>query len=155
MRRDRLHAFRPFHIVLILAFMALFVKVVSRIKSLWIAEALSLGLFVATIEVTCYYYSIFILAALLSKTRRGVEQWVLCVAGVSQLLAVNHYISWYYDYRYWAQALLFCVFSVSLLAAYWPPQKKTAKAPEPTRPTTGSPALEGAGPSSPPSPPST
>jgi len=129
MRAERLHAFRPLHVVLLLALALLFVKVVSRVKSLWIAQALSLAVFVSLIEVTCYYYSIFILAAVLSRHRRGIEQWVLCVAGVSQLLAVNRYVSYFYDDRYTYQALLFCVFAVTLLAAYWPAQKKTAQAP--------------------------
>ena len=102
-----------------------FVYVVRRIKSLWIAQALSLAILVSLVEVTCYYYSMFILAAFLSRLRRGVEQWVLCVAGVSQLVAVNRYISFYYDWRYTAQSVVFCVFAISLLFAYWPKQKKT------------------------------
>ncbi len=147
MRTERLHAFRPFHVVLLLALGLAFVKVLSRVKSLWIAQALSLTMFVAALEVTCYYYSIFILAPLLSKHRRGIEQWVLCVAGISQLLAVNHYVSYFYDDRYTYQAALFCIFAVSLLAAYWPPQKKSVKAPEGTRAasTTETPALGGTG----------
>jgi hypothetical protein len=80
--------------------------------------------------VTCYYYSIFILAAVLSRHRRDIEQWILAVAGISQLLAVNRHISYYYDDRYTAQSVLFCLFAVTLLVAYWPAQKKTAKAPE-------------------------
>jgi hypothetical protein len=147
MRTERLHAFRPFHIVLLLGLGLAFIKVLSRVKSLWIAQALSLVMFVCALEVTCYYYSIFILAPLLSKHRRGIEQWVLCAAGISQLLAVNHYISYFYDDRYTAQAALFCIFAVSLLAAYWPPQKKSVKAPEATRApsTTETPALGATG----------
>jgi hypothetical protein len=148
MRTERLHAFRPLHVVLLLALGLAFVKVLSRVKSLWTAQALSLAVFVCALEVTCYYYSIFMLAPLLSRHRRGVEQWVLCVAGISQLLAVNRYISYFYDDRYTAQAALFCIFAVSLLAAYWPPQKKSVNAPEGARPTsttTEPKALQGGG----------
>jgi hypothetical protein len=148
MRTERLHAFRPLHVVLLLARGRAFVKVLSRVKSLWTAQALSLAVFVCALEVTCYYYSIFMLAPLLSRHRRGVEQWVLCVAGISQLLAVNRYISYFYDDRYTAQAALFCIFAVSLLAAYWPPQKKSVNAPEGARPTsttTEPKALQGGG----------
>ena len=35
----------------------------------------------SVVEVTCYYYSMFILAAYLSRLRRGVEQWVLVRRG--------------------------------------------------------------------------
>jgi hypothetical protein len=133
MRRDRLHAFRPFHFVLLLGLGIVFVKVVRRIKLLWIAQSLSLAVVVSLVEVTCYYYSMFILSALLSRLRRGVEQWVLCVAGISQLLAVNRFVSYYYDDRYTAQSVLFCLFAVTLLFAYWPKSKQveTAKQAEP------------------------
>jgi len=125
MRREQLHAFRPFHLIMLAALGFAFVYVVRRIKSLWIAQALSLAILVSIVEVTCYYYTMFILAAYLSRLRRGVEQWVLCIAGVSQLVAVNRYISFYYDWRYWAQSVVFCVLAITLLFAYWPKQKKT------------------------------
>jgi hypothetical protein len=121
MRRDRLHAFRPLHVVLLIALGFVFVKVVRRVKSLWIALALSLAVVISVVETTCYYYSMFILAALLSRHRRGVEAWVLCVAGVSQLLAVNRFLSYFYDDLYTTQSVLFCGFALSLLFAYWPP----------------------------------
>jgi hypothetical protein len=146
MRTDRLKAFRPLQLVLLVGVGILFVVVVRRIKSQWTALALSLVVFVGCLEVTCYYYSIFILAAILSRHRRDIEQWIMCVAGISQLLAVNHYISFYYDDRYTAQSVLFCLFAVTLLVAYWPPQKKTAKAPEgAAAPKPETPALSGAG----------
>jgi hypothetical protein len=132
MRRDRLEAFRPLHIVLLLGLGLFFFAVVSRVKSLWIAQALSLAMFVALVEVTCYYYSIFILAAYLSRLRRGVEQWILCVAGISQLLVINRQLSYFYDDRYTVQAGLFCVFAVSLLLAYWPLRRRSEKAPQKT-----------------------
>jgi hypothetical protein len=129
MRRDRLEAFRPLHVVLLAALGFAFFLVVRRVKSLWVAQALSLTMFVALVEVTCYYYSIFILAAYLSRLRRGVEQWILCVAGISQLLVVNRIVSYFYDDRYTAQAVLFCVFALSLLVAYWP-RRKSQDAPK-------------------------
>jgi hypothetical protein len=144
MRRDRLKSFRPLHIVLLLGLGAAFFKVVRRVKSLWIAQALSLAIVVCVVEVTCYYYSMFILAAFLSRLRRGVEQWVLCVAGVSNLLVVNRYLSYFYDLRYTWQSILFCVFAVSLLFAYWPKEKKKATDPGkvPVEPSKEEPSKE-------------
>ena len=132
MRRERLRAFRPLYFLLLAGLVAAFVHVVRRRKSLWIAQALSLALAISLVEVTCYYYSMFILSAFLSRLRRGVEQWVLCVAGVSQLLAVNRYLSSYYDDRYTSQSVLYCVFAGSLLLAYWPARKKVASVPQPS-----------------------
>jgi hypothetical protein len=126
MRRDRLEAFRPLQVVLLVGLGVAFFLVVRRVKLLWIAQALSLAIFVGVVEVTCYYYSVFIMAAFLTRLRRGLEQWMLCVAGISQLLLINRIVSYYYDDRYTAQAVLFCFFAFSLLGAYWPlPKKKS------------------------------
>jgi hypothetical protein len=124
MRREQLHFYRPLHLVLLAGLLMAFVMAVRRIKLLWIAQALSLAILVSIVEVTCYYYTMFILTAFLSRHRRGVEQWILCVAGVTQLIAINHYFSFYYDWRYWSQSVVFFVFAVSLVLAYWPKQKK-------------------------------
>ncbi len=146
MRRDQLRAFKPLQFVMLGALGIAFFYVVRRIKLLWIAQALSLAVVISVVEITCYYYTMFILAAFLTRHRRGLEQWVLCVAGISQLLVVNRYISYYYDDRYTWQSVLFCVFSVSLILAYWPKTKKTSSDLEPVRtsalgaaPTSGAP----------------
>jgi hypothetical protein len=120
MRRDRLSAFRPFHLVVLAALGIAFVAVVRRVRSLWVALALSLVFVVSMVELTNYYYSLFILAALLSRLRPMVEQWILAVAGMSQLLAVNSYVSSYFDDKYIAQSILFCLFALSLVLAHWP-----------------------------------
>jgi hypothetical protein len=133
MRRDTLKAFKPLHLILLAALAVAFVYVVRRIKLLWVAQALSLAIVISVVEVTCYYYTMFILAAFLTRHRRGLEQWVLCVAGISQLLVVNRYISYYYDDRYTWQSVLFCVFSVSLIFAYWPKAKTRSTDVEPLR----------------------
>jgi hypothetical protein len=124
MRRERLHAYRFFYAAMVIAIGLALAKVAWRIKSLWIVQALSLGLLVSIVEVTCYYYSMFILAAFLSRLRKGVEQIVLCAAGVSQLIVVNPILSYYYDDRYTAQSVVFCALGVVLIAVYWPVAKK-------------------------------
>jgi hypothetical protein len=128
MRRERLHAYRFFYAAIVLAIGALLARVAWRIKSLWIVQALSLALVVALVEVTCYYYSMFILAAFLSRLRKSVEQIVLLGAGVSQLVVVNPILSYYYDDRYTVQSAVFCVLTVVLISMYWPPKKNEAKA---------------------------
>jgi len=124
-RRERMHAMRPLHVVLLLGLGIGFVAVVRRVKSLWTAQALALPVVIAVVELTCYYYSMFLLAALLSRHRRGVEQWVLCIAGASQLVAVNRFFSSYYDDLYTAESVLFCFFAVTLLVAYGRQGKKS------------------------------
>jgi hypothetical protein len=128
MRHDRLAAFFPFRIIVLGALLVGFFFVVRRMKSLWGAQALSLLWVVALVELTCYYYTMFILAAFLSRMRRGVEQIVLVTAGISQLLAIdNRRLSYYYDDRYVVQSVLFVGFAIALVAAFWPPKKAVAK----------------------------
>ena len=129
LRRERLRAFRPLYLLLLAGLAVVFVHVVRRTKSLVVAQALSLAVVISLVELTCYYYSMFILSAFLSRLRRGVEQWVLAVAGISQLLAINRYLSHFYDDRYTSQAVLFSVFAFSLLCAFWPKPKPPARAP--------------------------
>jgi hypothetical protein len=128
MRRERLSAFRPFHLVLLAALALVFVVVVRRVRALWVAQVLSLAFVVSLVELTSYYYSFFILAALLSRLRRGVEQWILAVAGMSQLLAVNPYVSSFFDDKFVAQSVLFCIFSLSLILAHVPKARKVEAA---------------------------
>jgi hypothetical protein len=128
MRRERLHAYRFFYAAIVLAIGAALARVAWRIKSLWIVQALSLGLLVSIVEVTCYYYSMFILAAFLSRLRKGVEQVLLVGAAVSQLCVVNPILAYYYDDRYTAQSVVFCVLGVVLITMYWPPKKAAATA---------------------------
>jgi hypothetical protein len=127
LRRARLSAFRPLHVVLLLALGAAFVVAVRRVKLLWMAQALALPLVIAMLDLTCYYYSMFLFAALLSRHRRGVERWILCVAGVSQLLAVNRFFSAWYDDLYTAQSVLYCVFAASLVVLFWPRPRRDAR----------------------------
>jgi hypothetical protein len=142
MRRDRLEAFKPLRLVLWAGLAFAFVRGARRIKSLWVAQALSLVWVVCLLEMTCYYYSMFILAALLSRLNKGFEQAAFAAAGISQLLVVNRFISYYYDDRYTAQSALFVAFSVSLLFAFWPKPKSQAQsgAQNPNQPSE-SPAL--------------
>ena len=119
LRRERLRAFRPLHVVLLAGLAIAFVVVVRRVKSLWTAQALALSVVISVVELTCYYYSMFLLAALLSRHRRGVEQWLLAVAGISQLIAVNRFFSSYFDDLYTAESTLYCFFAASLLGAYF------------------------------------
>jgi hypothetical protein len=70
MRHERLAAFRPFQLVVVVALGIAFVRVVRRVRSLWIARRFA-RVRCPVVELTCYYYSLFILAAILSRLRKG------------------------------------------------------------------------------------
>jgi hypothetical protein len=132
MRRERLHAYRFFYAAIVLAVGLALARVAWRSKSLWTVQALSLGLLVSIVEVTCYYYSMFILAAFLSRLRKDVEQVVLLAAGISQVVVLNPILSYYYDDRYTMQSVVFWVLGLVLISLYWPPKKG---APTPSKPS--------------------
>jgi hypothetical protein len=137
MRRDRLKAFFPFRAIVLLTLFVGFFYVVRRIRSLWKAQALSVLWVVCLVELTCYYYTMFLLSAMLSRLRRGVEQIVLVTAGISQLLVINRWLAYYYDDRYVAQSVLFVAFPIALVAAFWPPRKASPAKLEPAKTAEG------------------
>ncbi len=91
-----------------------------RTKLLWVGQALGLALCVSLTNLTCYYYSMFLLAALLVKVRPGLGPTVLATSGASYILLwhSNNTGFYYVDDRYTAQAYLFFFFGLLLLYAY-------------------------------------
>ena len=66
-------------------------------------------------NLTCYYYSMFVLTAALAAVRKPLGVVVLVCSGASQILILNYY---WVDDKFTAQAWLFGVFSLVLLAGY-------------------------------------
>ncbi|MFO0566895.1 MAG: hypothetical protein U0263_14600 [Polyangiaceae bacterium] len=86
-----------------------------RTKSLWVAEALAAPLVMCMTNLTCYYYSMFMLCAALAKPRRPLGPVVLVTSGASQILLLSYY---WVDDKFTAQAWLFAIFSIVLLWGY-------------------------------------
>lgn len=120
MRRDRFEQLKPVYLAIVLGVAGALVYVLRRVRSLWIALSLSVVMVASLVELTCYYYSFFILAVLLSRIRREFEYAALIVAGLSQLVVNIPRISYYYDDRYTTQSVLFFVYAVGLIIAFWP-----------------------------------
>lgn len=118
-----------------------------RTKLLWIAPPLCLALACSMVNVTCYYYSMFMIAAALVKVRPDLGAPLLAVSGASQILLTRYY---WVDDKYTAQSYLFYLcallllfaysrpFSIERLKAWWHDRPE----PRPSRPQP--PALEGA-----------
>lgn len=79
MRTDRGKQLKVLHYGLLLGFGALLVWVLRKVKSMWVAMGVSLIFVVGAVETTCYYFSIWILAALLAKAKREMEWPLLAV----------------------------------------------------------------------------
>ncbi|MCU0690320.1 MAG: hypothetical protein MUF54_02860 [Polyangiaceae bacterium] len=78
-RNERFDKYKYLHWGIVLAFGALLVYAMRRVKSLWVGMGVSLILVVSVVEATCYYYSIWILAALLTRAKRQMEWPLLAV----------------------------------------------------------------------------
>jgi hypothetical protein len=86
-----------------------------RERRLWIAEALGIVLVAGLVEITCYYYSLFLVAALLARATRWLERAVLGAAAASALLVAWPRIAAAWPDRYAAESAVFVALSLLLL----------------------------------------
>jgi hypothetical protein len=92
-------------------------------KLLWAAVPLGLPIVITLTDPACYYYSMFVVAAVLIRQRPPLGPLMLAVAGGSQILGSSAGPNWqpgffWIDDRYAAQAWLFWLFGLMLLYLY-------------------------------------
>jgi hypothetical protein len=78
-RRTRFQQLKPVYWGVVAVFAGMLVLACWRIRSIWVGMALSLIFVVSLVEATCYYYSIWILAALLTRLRPAMGQAMVAV----------------------------------------------------------------------------
>jgi len=125
-RNDRKAAMRPVQIGIFLGLWLWIAWAVRGSFRTWIAPALSLPLVMALTDLTCYYYSIYILAAVLTAARRPIGVALLATGAGSVVLlgksigyADLGFSGFYYvDDNFTAQSYLFFVFSLLMLWGY-------------------------------------
>ncbi|HSC87463.1 MAG TPA: hypothetical protein VLC09_09350 [Polyangiaceae bacterium] len=97
-----------------------------RSQALWLAPALSLVLVMCVTDLTCYYYSMFIIAAVLAAARRSIGVGLLATTAASVVLLgrdigyadVGLSGFYYVDDNFTAQSYLFFLFCLLSLWAY-------------------------------------
>lgn len=114
-RIDRHKQLKWAHVAIIAAIFLWTAWALRRTKALWIGQALAAPLVMSMTNLTCYYYSMFILCAALAKARRPLGPVVLVTSGASQILLLSYY---WVDDKFTAQAWLFGIFSLVLLWGY-------------------------------------
>ena len=118
-----------------------------RTKLLWVGTALSLPLVMSLTNLTCYYYSMFIVAAALASVRPMLGAPILMASGIGKLLQYAPWGFYWVDDRWVAESWLYftlCLillygysrpFSMARLKAWWDgkpePKPKRAKLPAP------------------------
>jgi hypothetical protein len=104
-------------VALVLAILALFVAASWRARALHESEALGLAVVMSLTAPTCYYYSFFLLAALLARHDRVIEGLVLGSAAASAWLATwPASLNTWWDDRYLMQSLVFLALALALAA---------------------------------------
>ena len=86
-----------------------------RTKFLWVGIAIGPALVMSLTNLTCYYYSYFMVAAGLVLLRPQLGPALLVTSGASQLLLDNYY---WVDDKYNAQSWLFYALALLVLFAY-------------------------------------
>lgn len=89
-----------------------------RTKFLWVGMALSVPLVISLTNLTCYYYSLFMVAAALVIVRPQLGPALLVTSGVSQIMLYAPYGYYWVDDRFTAQSWLFYAMGLVLLFAY-------------------------------------
>ncbi|HEY3234412.1 MAG TPA: hypothetical protein VGJ84_06830 [Polyangiaceae bacterium] len=114
-RLDRFHTMKPVFYGITLGIFLWTVWALRRTKALWLAMPLGLGLVFCLTNLTCYYYSMYIIAAALVMARPELAPVILLTSSASQILQIDYY---WVDDKFTVQAWLFFLFSVLLLIAY-------------------------------------
>jgi hypothetical protein len=125
-RNDRKDIMRPLQIGIFAGLWLWIAWAVRGSFRTWIGPALSLPLVMALTDLTCYYYSIYILAAVLTAVRRPLGVALLATAAGSVVLlgksigyADLGFSGFYYvDDNFTAQSYLFFLFGLLMLWGY-------------------------------------
>lgn len=103
---------------LLLFFMLWIAWALRRTKLLWVGPALSLVLIMSLVDLTCYYYSMFMILAILIRQRPPLGPALLAGSGASALLLWDSTGFYYVDDRFTVQAYLFLILALLSLYTY-------------------------------------
>jgi hypothetical protein len=117
MRNERYARLRYVAYAIIALSFAFFVYVVRRVKSMWVAQCLAQIWIILLSQLTCYYYSFMILAAPLTKVKRGIEAPLFGLAALSQFIWMT--FTWNDD-KYYVLTAISLIFCYGLLCAFAP-----------------------------------
>jgi len=117
-RLDRFQTMKPVFFAILALMAAWTAWALRRTKLLWVGLALSAPIVVCLTNVTCYYYSFWMVVGALVIARRQIGPPLLVASGVSQILlyAPNGY--YWVDDRYNAQSYLFFALAMVVLFIY-------------------------------------
>ncbi len=122
-RTERKHGLKPVFLAINAFMLGWLAWALHRTKLLWIGIAMTVPIVISLSNLTCYYFSIYLVAAALVRPRPALAPAYLALAGASQvLLGRFHWI----DDKYTAESYLFFAFGACMLYAYSRPFRLSA-----------------------------
>jgi hypothetical protein len=115
MRRERVKRLWPVYFGGMAALMALFAWATFRLKSPWVVMALSCLPAMVLIELTDYYYSFFVLGALLTRGRRPLEIALVAAAIASEICHLGYR---FFDDRFVAMSVVYLALAVLMVCLH-------------------------------------
>ncbi|HEY5372858.1 MAG TPA: hypothetical protein VIK01_04190 [Polyangiaceae bacterium] len=153
-RLDRFKTMKPVFLLICAGVFAWTAWALRRTRQLWIGLGLSVCLVISFTNLTCYYYSLFMVIPALVAVRPSLGPPIVVTSGISTILLYAPSGFYWVDDRFTAQAWLFYALSLMALYAYsrpfsvarlkaWWDGKPEPKAPRAMPPTGGvAPAAE-------------
>jgi hypothetical protein len=117
-RIDRFKMMKPLFILICAGVFGWTAWALRRTKLLWVGLALSVCLVISLTNLTCYYYSLFLVAPALIAVRPSLGPPLVATSGISTILLYAPTGFYWVDDRFVAQAWLFYALSLMLLYAY-------------------------------------
>ncbi|HLV22599.1 MAG TPA: hypothetical protein VKZ49_17025 [Polyangiaceae bacterium] len=114
-RLDRAATLKPLQLAIIAGLFAWMIWALRRTKLLWLGPAMSLPLCISIVNITCYYYSMFLVAAVVAATRPPLGPVLLVGSAASQMLLTKYY---WVDDKFTAQSWLWYLLGVLVLYSY-------------------------------------
>jgi hypothetical protein len=109
---------RPSYLAVNAFLIGVFYLVVRKIKTLWVAMALSAILVVSLPTLTCYYYTFFLVPALLAKASPGFTRMTLLALGIGALIVTWGRVSYQWDDRFTTQSVVYLCYAFAILVGF-------------------------------------
>ena len=117
-RLDRFKMMKPLFILICAGVFGWTAWALRRTKLLWVGVALSTCLVISLTNLTCYYYSLFLVIPALVKVRPSLGPPIVATSGISTILLYAPTGFYWVDDRFVGQAWLFYALSLMALYAY-------------------------------------
>ncbi len=114
-RTERIHEHRFLYNGIRLLVLLWTVWALRRTKSLWVAIGMGVPLLQSVLNLTCYYFSFFLVVIPLMKARKPIGPIALLVSAASQIVYLRYY---WVDDKFTAMSWLFYAFGLMVLFTY-------------------------------------